>query len=1325
MWPLDRKSGANQPDESDVSPSIGEPLTLDDDPFPSEFPEDEQTLTLEPESTVFDLPLAPGVSSVNVADVVWQEWRDELAVVGGTSPLLQFVDTPRTRIELSQTHPGGLPTFISGKPTLLSNLIREEFALRNARLAASAVATKSTELRSMRGIESVYLAIGLAKWTFSDIDYCGPVLLRPMLLRRYGKDFELKLNGRPFLNPQLARALESQFNIALDADSFVALATDNGTFNPQPVIDRLRGLTQHVSGFEVEPRLVASNFADLSASMVADIRDLHHPILDALAGNISARNNLNAHAVEVLPVDQDARPPATDTLLLDADAEQEDIVAEIAAGNSLVVKTLPGTGGTQTIVNALGALANAHKRVLVVGARRSSLDAVVQRLSQVGVDGLTVSPRTLRRDLISAILRNEKATRPNVTEVDDALLRLRKVLLDYRSSLGRKDAVLHVSALDALEELSRLSLLPTPPSTTARLPRRAVEGLATSRAEAAQSLIKAAALGEFRYGPDDSPWYGANFPTAEETNAAHELAKRLHQTELPRLLERAEDVFGRTRMRPFENLGELGIYIQLLIDIRGTLDKFMPSVYDRPLTELITATSGRRTPDMNGANRRRLKKLAYEYVRPGANVSDMHDALVAIQQQRVLWQRYVVAGAVPEVPVGVGDLQAAYQRVTQDLQVLDVALGTAGTDNEFAALSIPALTNKVSGLAADSEVLANLQERTTLLAHLRELDLDVLLADLSARHVPESEVADELELAWWQSVLEGMLAQDKALLSANTAILDRLEADFRLVDEAHASANGSLLAARLAELWKIGLVDLPDEAQALRAALREDHISPHEFIRLAPRLAKSLAPVWLCSPYEAHLIPDTVSFDAVFLIDAGATTIAENAGAVRRGAKVVVFGDPVTQTPSSFETGLAELENPVERNDNADLWHAKSALAKFTEILPTRTLTRSYRAGGEDLADVINRRFYGGKITSLPWAGTFLGHSSLRLNYIADGSGMPDSVSGAVESVDAEVAKVVELVLAHAAERPNESLMVITASPKHAIRVEQSVLSAFARRSDLAEFILADRPEAFAVMTLEQAVAQSRDRVIFSIGYGRTPHGRLLSDFGALAKPGGERLLAVAMTRARRSLEIVSCFRPGDIDESRLTGGMRALAEVLGETDTPAQPTASEGPSEPMLVDLAKRLENRGLRVSLNHAGQIALAASADGKAVAVETDAVLAEGSLRESLRLRPEILRRLGWHYIRIHAFELFADPEAVATRVAGLIGIETPADLGPTGPIELPRQETVVITETVTETLIETEDSIEVDIDVEVEIARSEPDAVTAPIFLPKSQSSDDER
>jgi hypothetical protein len=577
----------------------------------------------------------PAVSVGNVAEPAWQRWRSELAEVGGRSPLLHFSDGPRTRIELSATHPGGLPQFITGKTTLLSNLIRDELALRNARLAAGEITQKGIELRSMRGIESVHLAIGLAEWRLNDVDYTAPVLLRPLAIRRYGRDFELKLKGAPFLNPELARALQDQFQITLDADAFVALAVTNGAFKPQPVIDRLRGLTSHLPWFNVVPRLVASSFADVGRALADDSARLEHPLLDAVAGNQNARRAIETAYNPVLPIGQDARPPATDTLLLDADSEQENVVAQITAGNSLVVKTLPGTGGTQTIVNALGSLIAQHKRVLVVSARRSSLDGIAHRLVQVGLPGVAVTPRTLRRDLIASITRNEKIVQPMVGDVDDALVRLRKVLLDYRAALTRRDSALGVSVLDALGELARLAQLPSPPSTTARLDRRALERLAQGRPTAAATLIKAAALGEFRYGPGDSPWYGASFTSTADASAAHQLAKRVNQVELPRLLERAAGLVGQTRLRPFETIAELGIYLRLLLDIRETLDKFQPAVFDRSLAELIAATGSRRdSAQMPSSSRRRLRRLAVEYLRPGVHVSDMNESLRRIQQQR-------------------------------------------------------------------------------------------------------------------------------------------------------------------------------------------------------------------------------------------------------------------------------------------------------------------------------------------------------------------------------------------------------------------------------------------------------------------------------------------------------------------------------------------------------------------------------------------------------------------------------------------------------------------------------------------------------------------
>jgi len=564
-------------------------------------------------------------------------------------------------------------------------------------------------------------------------------------------------------------------------------------------------------------------------------------------------------------------------------------------------------------------------------------------------------------------------------------------------------------------------------------------------------------------------------------------------------------------------------------------------------------------------------------------------------------------------------------------------------------------------------VLQNLQERSELVSTMRGLQLDPLLADLAARHVPEDQIAAELELAWWRSALDTLLAGDRALLGARTDVLERLEADFRLVDEAHAAGSAQLLAWQLAENWKIGLVDWPDEAHELKQLLAVEGITSSALQQSAPHLARSVAPIWLASPYEIDAVTDAMPFDTVLLVDAGATTVAENVGAIRRAKQVVAFGDPVTQTPTPFEIGLtapeADADTAADRTTTdpapgaraLDELHARSALARLGELLPSLSLTRSYRAGGEDLAELVNRRFYGGRIDSLPWAGSFLGHGSLVLDYVTDGTGMPDADTGAVESVDAEVNRVVELVLEHAEARPHESLMVVTASEKHAVRVLQAVLAAMTTRPELSEFVLGDSAEAFEVLPIERAVAQSRDRVIFSIGYGRTPHGRVLADFGPLGQPGGERLLAVAMTRARRSLVIVSCFRPSDVEDGRLRHGAVALAEILDEVAARRAEPPLPDDSDPMLVDLARRLATRGLRTALGHRGKLGLVAANGGTCIVVDTDAVLAGRSLRESLRLRPEVLRRLGWHYARVHAFELFSDPDAVADRIARLAGLQ----------------------------------------------------------------------
>lgn len=1191
---------------------------------------------------------------VNQAAPVWEQWRAELAEQGGPSPLVHFQDRSDNRIDISRGHPGGLAQFLAGSPTLLGNLIRDDVARKPALQAALRLVDHAQDLHHTRGLDSVALGIGLVQWQHDGVDYAGPLLMRPVRLRRRGTDIEITLKrSRVRLNPGLERAFAEQLQVTLDPTAFVALTDDGGAFKPNPALDRLRDLTAHRGDVAVSARLIISSFAEVARPMQDDARVLEHPILDALGGNHNAREKLIASRTPVELTHPDNRSADADRGVLESDPEQDAIVSNIVAGNSLVVRVTPGSGGTQTVASALGSLVAANKRALVVAARPATRRELSQRLASVGLGGLAVSTQSPGGDLIAAISRNEKTKKPKLNDVDAAFERLRKVIVMYREALSKKHEQLGVSALECFTRLGKLSLLPTPPETTARLDDDALVSLAGGLGQAAELLARAADLGEFRYGPADTPWYGVVFANLEDAKKSQERAHRLHRETLERLVERMSAVLAQTPLPQATTVGQMGIFVLLLTDLRDTLDRFQPSVFDRSVKELIKATGPKEmSRELPTLQRRRLAGLAKEYVRPGVHVSDLHGSLIKIQQQREIWNRFVDSGHPPTLPGGLGDAHVAYQQVEQDLAELDRVLGNSRAGTRLSDMPLADLHGLLGRLAEESEVLQSLESRQEVADHLANWRLQPLVDDLSTRHVSGESVARELELAWWRGALEAILAREDALLGSDTAVLERLEEDFRLVDDAHTAGNAQRVAWQLAERWSLGLMDWPDEATALKKLLKSQTATVGNLTATAPHLVKALSPVWLAGPYDVHTIPDTVRFDVVFVLDAGALRTSEVLGAIRRAPQLVALGDPVTQTPMPFETALRHSEDTATKN--LDAWHEQSLMAELDGVLPSLALTRSYRPSGDDVAALVNRSFYSGTQSGLPWAGSFLGHRSVAFEVVDEGHGMPDPRTGVVESVDAEVRRAVEAAIEHAITRPTESLMVITASVVHVARVHDALSHALVGRPDIAGFFTQESHEPFTVLTLEQARAMTRDRVIFSLGFGRTPHGRVLSDIGPLSLPGGERLVAVAFTRARRHIRVISCVGVEELRDSRLNPSARALGEVLHQVLSPPLGSADTVDLDPLLVDLARRLGVLGMQVELNYKGQIPLAAKHGGYCIAVDTDVSLMSMSVREGLRLRRAALASSGWHYVRAHALELFTSPDLVAARIATLVGL-----------------------------------------------------------------------
>lgn len=1196
------------------------------------------------------------------------ELRGLLRQVGGISTLSHFDEATNAAIDISKAHPSSLPQLLTGQPTLLSNLYRDEVSLHGARRGADRLAAKHAELAAVRGIDAVALALGFVTFTHDDETFSGPVLVRPLRMRRRHNDVELTLSGTFAANPELIARLADDFGVRIDSNALAALAYDRGVFSPHAVTDALRQQTAGISGFQVAPRLLASTFTSVGEPLADLVDATPTEVLAALEGHEEARTALRRPQREVTLSGADERSPAADTFVLDADTEQEDVLARVQAGHNIVVHVLPGTGGTQTIINAVGALVHQGKRVLVVSGRRSTLESIRHRFAAVGLNGLGVTAANARTDLVRSISRNESSTAPEVAEIDDALVRLRTLLRGYSAALVKKREHAGVSVLDAVRVLSALGAHPAAPRTTARLSPESIQALAGARGRATELLVEAAQLGEFNTGPEESPWYGVSFASIDDARAARELAAQLAETDVPRLLEQAYAVTGQTRLHPFATLDELGAQLDLLDGIRSSLDVFVPAVFDRPLGELIRATGPRADADgQSMAARHRLKRLAKDFVRPGSHV-DLHEGLQAVQTYRAKWKHAAEEGSVPAVPTGLDDVTEAWRDVDTKLAQLETALGRR---SRLSSLSLPEVVALLRRLAEDSPVFENLIERAQVRDQLAALGLEPLLADLSRRHVPVQRVRDELEYCWWQSVLEGALSDDRALLGANTDVLTRLERDFRLVDEAHGAASGKILAALLAQQWKIAIVDFPAEAAALKQVLLNANSTAGQIVAAAPTLVRQLAPVWVESPYTLARVPRELGFDTVIVADAASLSVLEAIPALQRAEHVVAFGDPVTQAPSPFTVDAPfASETREDASVHVPTSFDESAYSALATLVPELTLTRSYRAGGEDLAALINDEFYDGKIQSQPWAGSFLGRGSLAAAYVDGGVGAPDPVTGAVEAPEAEIKRVLSLVREHARMRPAESLMVIAGNEKTAERVHHEITATATRDAVLAEFVRRRGPEPFAVFTLEQAAAETRDRVIFSLGYGLTRHGRVLSDFGELSQPGGDRKLAIAMTRARRAMTLVSCIRPSGSDEDRFAYGAAALMSILGDVGTTRDEPVMDELADPLCVAIARPLRARGAEVSINYRGRLPMVAKYGEQAAVIDITPEETPDSLRERLRYRPNALRQLGWSYIRVHAFDVYRDANAVVQQICETLGVPPPiadADLEATVPIE----------------------------------------------------------
>lgn len=1220
-------------------------------------------------------------------------WRTTLVALAGGSTLADVNLLGDAVLDLTAAHPSGIAQLFAGRSTRLANVFREGSSLPVARRRARAVAQRSQEQGERYGIAPTYLAIGVATWTEQIVDEAAddvsalarvaggqagqgvydvggparetvrtvraPVLLRPInIVARGGgeSDYELTLEPTAEINPVLARALRSR-GALLDPAALARGAFTGSGFDPSTALDRINSLGGAVlSDFAMVDKLLVGTFVHPGQVLVDDLDDLlvgleRHEIIAALAGDPAAIESLSQ---PLQPLRTGDAEPNMERGVGDLDPSGRSVLDALATGSHLFIDAPVGADSTGAVAAVVAEAAAIGRSVLYVPGHRRAADALSLRLGELGLDDLVldVTPQPSWRTGVSRRLLG--AMTLEAPPVDAAALaELRLQLVETRTRLTRTMDGLHqprapwgISAYDALQALARLTSARPSPATLVRLEAGPLARIAATRAQVGTDLVRAANLEAFTLRPGSTPWFGADLETEAAATDVVERITRLLDRTLNDLRTQIGTVAEETGVLQPRSVSQWAEQLTMLAGMRTTLDVFQPMVFERTADDLVAATATRQwrtehSIEMSGLHRRRLVKRAKDMIRPGTRIADLHAGLLEVQAQRETWAAHCPSGGWPRLPEGLAGMEATYASVVGDLTALDAVLATTPGGAGLADLPLGDLTERLQKLLDDRAVLTTLPERTRIMRELSFAGLGPLLDDLAARRVEVGLVEAELDLAWWSSVFEQILAADPHLAEVDGQGIEALADRFRRLDRAHVASLGTPIRAAAINQIHGALRDNRDQAEGLFAQLVEESLTS---VRAAHEefgdVLRKLRPCLIASPtLVPHLLPAHRTVDLVILDAAQHLPVESVLSAIARGRQVVVVGD-ARCAPGAAVPALAAL-------------------------LPTVALAGDASRRDPLLTAFLIDNGYQGVLRPMP-----LPSDERLVTFTAvDGAGMPDAVSGAVESTQIEVDRVVEMAIGHALDRPEESLAIIAGSRVHADRVREAILSQVRQNAALGPFFDPRRREPVVITDLKSVAGLTREAVIFSVGFGRTPHGRVLHRFGDISEPTGQALLLNAVGATRRRLSVVSCFGAEDLDPERLRGtGAQLLGALLDFAEHRADPqtapaddeaaTAAQPHPDRLVIDLAERLWRTGLTVETQHgtAGgeQIPLVVGhpdLPGEllvAVLTDDERYTDEPSIRVRDRQRAERLERLGWQVIQVWSVSLFLDPEGQANRI-----------------------------------------------------------------------------
>ena len=507
---------------------------------------------------------------------------------------------------------------------------------------------------------------------------------------------------------------------------------------------------------------------------------------------------------------------------------------------------------------------------------------------------------------------------------------------------------------------------------------------------------------------------------------------------------------------------------------------------------------------------------------------------------------------------------------------------------------------------------------------------------ISAIQLPK--VIERAVLASW---LEAILENDPRFQYQQSSDRDVFVKDFSELDRqvVAASAGKVMLACnRRRPRTNAGVASIIRR----EAEKKKRHMPVRDLISKTAPVTQAIKPCFMMSPLSvSQFLSTDLVFDTVIFDEASQVRPGDAINCIYRGKQLIIAGDQKQLPPTAF---FAEpLSDESDSYEEGQLEDYESILdhCKGSGAVPSLSLRWHYRSQHEDLIAFSNYSFYDGRLVTFPSSkslGEDVGLEMFRVDGTYRRAGARDNL------IEAE--KVVERIFHHARTNPNLTLGVVAFSEAQASAIYTMLDVARKSAPEFDQYFSSDRLKGVFVKNLESVQGDERDIIIFSIGYGRDEFGKLTMNFGPINNSGGQRRLNVAITRARRRVEIVSSIGPEDFTETG-SEGVRHLRRYLDfavrgikaiALDLEISKGDAESPFEEEVIrvltgqgyDIVPQVGTAGYRIDIG-----VLSPGKEGQFIlGVECDGAMYHSSsvARDRDRLRQEVLEGLGWRLHRI---------------------------------------------------------------------------------------------